>query len=625
MSSCCCVICILMQEMDERTAHDFRQPKMDRYINYHTHDEDYYQAKTRDSYLDRLLFKTLHVFVFSYNLLGIIRLNIKFTHLQNVVRKISACVMYHSWYMTVKFFLISLAGYIVNSNSYVRQLQLDKFNCSNLSAVMSNITTNSTTMPIALKVAAKQSNMHQLSPIEDFGLWVKMALLSAIDPAVGNILLSGNGATVMYGFYSVSFYIMLALFSTELCYKRIDFNYTRFVLCDTSYLKELYRRRQIHMSRLRNLAQDDYCSLLGLSIKKTVNQFPLDVCIELNLPAPTRPYIRLTTTTPANKNQPSNDISLVANENLMLFQPFVRSRHWLKLSRQVYMILILYHFSSIMLIWVAIVSSVNCRTKILDGICGSNLDWYLFELLTFLEIKYSMVVLSVAASHYCSYFFATIIELIVWIEELDQQLKLCQQLVTANSFDPLKTHSIELHSIHQIINSIKSRQEQSTFNLRIEHWLDQLATESLNEFNLIKRRILEHKLGDVDKYYNQFGGVRTVRERLKFNMASQSMRFRRLEAMANKLAFNRPTILRATYLNLNLFLDEFKATRYMMITILKRSSLIIFGFVLLVAITKTQFDPNYRTLRYLLIVSAVTINFYLVCAATINCKVSTRS
>lgn len=696
--------------------------------------DEYYRHANNDQRRWQILSRTLHLIVLGYNIFGMCRVNVKFLNIERQIRRITNCLVIHAWYMTIKFGFITAAMYILNAEVEANRIKLT--GCSTYNRIKyigssdhegrNTIANDSISSDNSVPADMNHQQHHHNGKIENFGTASTLSLLNLLELIVGNYLRAGNGTTLMYGIYSMSFWALLAIFPTQLYYVNIRFNVIRFNLNDIGCLKELYRRRRIHIDRLIDWSRNENFSLITLSVKKTINLRELRSgfvslhCYQATgeqLPGESQKavsYVNLdeedddddvesnqqTTNIPStivsspaaaagattdnprttswrndqnavtsavplrplkqvldvnHQNQPSYYVK-VANANLIMFHPYMRTRQWHRVSMLIYMCMIVYFFALLMFFFGSIAFNMTNRIKKLTVDCDPTMDllsnWTFHEALTFVETQYSLVVLSFASSFYCSYYFATILELSLWGEELDQQLKLSQLLIQMK--DSSLDDSQLPRAAHLVPPTIQLAKTPATNSyhpyphLPIHHWLNQWAhhqykddgepvnkitttttTSSSSSGNSGSRSKTQHwtgslpDIGNVDQYFNHFGGLKSARARMKFNMASQSVRLRRLEVMAERLASKRQTIMRATNLNLNLFLDELHATRRMMLIIIRRTSQLAFGFSMLFAATKSQFDTtHHRQVTVFLLVTLVTINFYLMCAASINSRVS---
>lgn len=324
-----------------------------------------------------------------------------------------------------------------------------------------------------------------------------------------------------------------------------------------------------------------------------------------------------------HRDQPSYNVK-VANENLKRFRPHVRSESWFKISMVVYPMFISYYFSMITVIIGAIYVYFTESLSQMNEKCALETEekidllsvWSYLDRLTFFETQYTVFALSFSSSFYCSYYFGTIIELHIWIQEIAQQLDLSRIVLELN---------------HAFPRSMQVQQARSSAGQQQEHQLPvgkaaySLTGDQINFPVAYDDLFAYHGLdrNSMDEFFNHFGGLRSVFAHTKHQLfSSQSERFKRRELIAMRLVSKRQTLLRATYINLNLFLDELHETRFMTQTILRRTTQIAFGFALMVSITRSQFASNTLYLTILLLATLAILNLYLVCAASINSSVS---
>lgn len=639
-----------------------------------------------------LLNQMLHIIVLVYTLFGLIRFKVIFIHrMRGLVRWVSLLTVCLSWYISIKFALLGMLLFLFNLELDKRKLTVVQFNCSLDQYEL--YLANSTRQPLVAPGRA-HSNGNQAS----------LALAWLLHFAGGPYRLLGNQATLIYGFFSFSLYIMLALFPVEHYYFAIGFNYIRFVLNDPSCLRDCYAKKQKHVDRLNNWSRNLNSSMITLSMKRATNQrdlrssyvyerllvhvrraaaaaamgaIPLlydandyrnddddDYDDDSNsnnvaqLPTAARrdqvsssssseasgqlrkqaesghlefgekeseklsaPVKSLRQTLAMNhSNEPSYCIK-VASANLKKFKPYVRGERWFKISMLVYPIFIFFYFILLMIVIGAIAVFFANTRRSMEFTCLSALrasgahaeaarlarvfaNWSLWDWLTCLEAKYSVFALSCASSFFCSYYFGTILELLVWIEEISQQLNLCR--VMTDLFEvrspPLSQRMLAASSSSSSSSAIsligkRKRQQQQQRRLSKQHDV----------------------IGDN---INPFGGLNSIWAHWRLRRSPQSERFRKYELMAIRLATKRQTIRRATYINLNIFLDELTDTRFMTTMILRRTTQIAFGFALMVSITRSQFETSTIYLSVLLLSSLAILNLYLICAAFINSSVS---
>lgn len=678
----------------------------------------------------------LHLIVLGYSLFGMIRFKVKFIHMVRLVNWISCFTIAHSWYITVKFALIAGIMYIFNLELESLAISFSQFNCSLLNdlqifnisllpRVDSSLGTpeaaegkdiervSSEAASGALATASElfhlpsklielrtghtsSAGYEQLTLSDYLTTHYPIMIARLLDLLGGPYKLLGNRATLMYGFFAIATFIMLAIFPIELLYLNVGFNYIRFVLSDTNCMRDLYIKKRKHLDRLNSWSRNQNSSLLTLSVKKIVNQRKLRCLKALYAPIgwkeslsgskkpPTigvsegldadrtnrlkvdneprlfeveladnyRPTGRFGRTeisiVQANlhstqsgsspdgsavgdhckhmkslirslsinqHDQPSYDVK-VANENLRRFKPHVRSESWFKISMVVYPIFISFYFSTLTVCLGAIYVIFTRALEEMNEKCSNRekIDllsiWSPLDRLTFYETQYSVFALSFASSFYCSYYFGTILELHIWIQEIAQQLELCRFVIELSLVIP-RLAQVEMANRHQL--AIISGQDK---------WQ---SAGQLERMSIVEHLARLHRLDsrNIDQCFNDFGGLRSAFAHAKHQLfASQSERLRQREIMAMKLLSKKQTLLRATYVNLNLFFDELHDTRFMTQTILRRTTQLAFGFALMVSITRSQFEFNYIYLTILLLATLAILNLYLVCAASINSSVS---
>lgn len=304
--------------------------------------------------------------------------------------------------------------------------------------------------------------------------------------------------------------------------------------------------------------------------------------------------------------QPSYNVR-IANENLTKFRPYVRSSTWHKCTIIIYTYSIIYTLISLLIIMVSINYYMHSRYKQMNNNCfvSRNLtinktnnyltfsNWTIWDNLTYFETQYAIVIISISASFYCSYYFGTLLDLLVWLSELLQQLHLCKLLLELTE---------DSARLVEIVNH-KSPGEEPII-------------EAITRYHNIEK--------SADDLFNEFGGVKSLLAYYKYSQRSQSYRLKVRELMALKLLSKKQTVLRASHLNLNSFFDEFNETREIISLILTRTTQIAMGFSLLVASTKaqSQFQSDLISLTVLLCTCLAILNLYFIFAALINHVVS---
>jgi len=602
--------------------------------------EEHYHDASEHGLTWVLVNEMLHLIVLGYTLFGMIRFKVKFIHMVKLVNIISFVTIFHSWYLTLKFALIATVMYFFCIELDRLKISFSDFNCS-LSG--DNVLTEA--LKLENRVANREAASELPSEIQgtsgdsftsDEATFIE--LLRAHYPLMlaeflnlfgGPLKLLGKRATLMYGFYSIAIFIMLAIFPIELYYQNVGFNFIRFVLNDINCMKDLYEKKRKHLDRLNNWSRNKNTSLLTLSTKKTISQHILrsTQVFEFSLrgrdqlysiessPAPNDRSCLGKIATPIKSlrhslstnhlDQPCYNV-VIANKNLKKFKPHVRSESWFKIAMVIYPIFIFFYFSTLIIVIGATLLFYIQNLKEINDTCTSQVDrtidlfsnWTFLDRLTFHETHYTVFALSCASSFYCSYYFGTIFELHVWLEEISQQLNLSRILLDLNG------HGYALRSA-------VPPSKDSPYRNYITREVDP-AFEGYYNF----------KDQDVDENYNQFGGLNGARSHIAFKFSPQSKRFKLREFMALKLVSKKQTVLRATYINLCLFFDELNDTRFMTKTILGRTTQIAFGFALMASITRSQFEYNYKYLTILLAACLAILNLYLICAASINSRIN---
>jgi len=716
----------------------------DKYKDSHYHDAN------EHGLVWALLNELLHLIVCVYTLYGMIQFNVRFIHATKLVKWISIIIVAHSWYLTAKFAFIAAIMYMFNKSlESMTDISLADYNCSlgNHKSVFANsaikksqsrimnsnssephqanstrLYYNPTTPQITIPHKDYLDNLvHLISTLPEILRNMDYPLLYSelLDIFGGPFKHLGNMGTLMYGFYSVAIYIMLAIFPIELMYRTVGFNFIRFVLSDISCMRDLYKRRHRHLERLTCWSRNQTDSDLTLGTKQTFNQRNLRshhfgefnrVAAQImaskdphqNSVSPTRnnPESSLEfarrqrrtlkhtrriggqllfrfrhkslddfriTNLPESTNllsqwsSESGQLSVVADpnflcpikplrsclavnhmdtptyqvriaiRNLKKFKPFVRSEAWFKLSMIVYPMFIFFYFAELILVIGTISIYFGSSLTEISRVCALQADpsidlwgnWSFLDSLLYFETQYTVFALSCASSFYCSYYFGTIMELFIWITELEQQLDLCRITIEISEYSQRRIGvfaALQPSSSKQQarINTLKAKTaEQLYLSFRRNCREDDNGKISSSRG---KKKDLEHM---VDKCYNDFGGIESYWFHYKLlQSSSQSRRLKALELMAINLLKKKQTLLRAAYINMNLFLDELNATRFMLNTILRRTTQIAFGFAILASVTRSQFKANYWHLTFLLGACLAILNLYLACAALINSRVS---
>lgn len=296
--------------------------------------------------------------------------------------------------------------------------------------------------------------------------------------------------------------------------------------------------------------------------------------------------------------QPSYNAK-IANQNLYkYFRPYVRSDCWHKISIILNTCSIVYFFLTQFIIMITINFFMHSNSNELNSRCSSNhqlnssnFGWTIWDKLVFAETQYAVIVISLSTSFYSSFYFGTLLELLIWSSELLQQLHLCK-LVLELTEDSAR--------IVELINLKAPGREPVIEAIVGYHNIEE------NVYNL----------------FNEFGGVKSLTDYYKFVQKPQSYRLKVREFMALKLLDKKQTVLRASHINLNMFFEEFNETREIISLILRRTTQIAMGYAFIVAITKSQFESGLMSLNILLCTCLSILNLYFICAALINHVVS---
>lgn len=283
---------------------------METLVGEHYKDGHYHDAKEH-GLAWAVLNELLHVIVFVYTLYGMINFRVKFIRMIWLVKWMSKIIIAHNWYLCAKFGLLAVLMYVYNVQLESKQVELASFNCSldNYSKVVSQVAPKTS----GHKSTLTASNGHNSSLISNnssnyddaihFALTHLEPLLEfpehiysidymphlnyVLDVYGGPFKLLGNRATLMYGFYSIAIFIMLAIFPIELmCFVNVGFNFTRFVLSDPRCMKDLYDKRKRHLCRLSSWSRNGASSLLTkgakmILIKRDLRSNYTDDCNQL--------------------------------------------------------------------------------------------------------------------------------------------------------------------------------------------------------------------------------------------------------------------------------------------------------------------------------------------------------
>lgn len=656
--------------------------KIEKSMKSHSNREHYYHNVNEHGMISRLLNGILHLIVLVYTLYGIVRFEAKFVHLKQVVRFISYTLISHNWYLTIKFGIIALVGYFLNLELSMRNLSWEQFNCtlSDYIGTFANTTIKGDDY-FSHVMKNFESMFNGFSPIP----WHHL-LATGYDCIGGPYRVLGNRATLMYGLYSMSNYIMLAIFPLELFSLKVAFNYTRFVLNDTSCIDKFLDDRQDYLEAISTWSRVSSDSHITHSINNTTSQRGLRCryvtdfsttgdtsdrrgivavtsksasekettsplqrlelalessslvklikrplkffkgrgCIKLDLggtairkkkhailnverylTAPSKSLLHCMATNPGD----GSDYKVkVANRNLMNFLPYVRGKEWFQYSMKLYSIFIFLSFTNVLIVISSI--SENFKTALfgMEDDCERRTrqttdlwsNWNFRDYLLYYETDYQIFALSCATSFYSSYYFGTIIELNIWMQELSQQLDLCERLVTITS-DASRVHYNPYDRIDQ---SDWLHYQESVQH--VLHDIDYLDNITIN----------------IDNLCNEFGGIKSMETLYAFKCSPSSVRNKILEIVSVRLLDKKQTVLRATYVNLQLFLSQFRATDCFTRIILGRTVRLTIGFATFASLTRSQLEASYMNLTFLLAVCLVILNMYLVGAASVNTSVS---
>lgn len=573
-------------------------------------DEQYHDTE-RHGFFWVLLNKLLHLIVLFYSLFGMIHFEVAFIKRGELVRLISFFLIAVSWYLTMKFGLIA---FLLQAFEFI--LLLNGLNVTYMNCSLSNF--NQAYITRGRELAEKgivELELYQVPKnLKPYWDYLSSNWISIIAPLVENYggpyKLLGNATILVFGFYAIAVYYMLAIWPIELFFvENVAFNYIRFVLNDPSCLKDFYQKRKnycdmldnwfnynlnsqyrhvaersVHQRYLRSdiladyqhLKPDNWLNLAKFSNEVTSRGKDAASESKSNL----SPSLRHTTLA-TNYNYENTYGARVANKNVRKFIPLVRSESGFKFSMISYPLFIFFYFTTLAIIigFVSMVLNVNLRK--LNQECIKRIDpsidlfsnWYLWDRIIFYEALYTVFCMSMASSFYCSYYFNTVLELNVWAKEILHQLELCQVIVELPFDDePLP---------------------------------------------------LTHDLDNVSQYFTKFGSIKSLWSYVRYISSSRSTRGKICKALcATNSAHSKQTILRATALNIRLFMDEHEETRFMTTTILKRTTSIAIGFTVLVALTSYQFKENIFYLDMLIGACLAILNLYYIFAALINTSVS---
>lgn len=226
-----------------------------------------------------MLNKMLHVIVFVYTLYGMIQFRVKFIRMNGLVAWLSRLIILHSFYLSAKFALIATLMYIYNYKLESRSVELSSFNCSlDNFPLLAGPFAEARGGPQQQPQQEPQPQPQPLLELLELPSYVYyfnyMPYLNRlIQDYGGPFKLLGNRATLMYGFYAIAVYIMLAIFPLELVYcVKVDFNFIRFVLSDPACMTELYSKRKRHLFRLCAWSRSQSDSLITQGAKMILIQ-----------------------------------------------------------------------------------------------------------------------------------------------------------------------------------------------------------------------------------------------------------------------------------------------------------------------------------------------------------------
>lgn len=619
--------------------------------------------------LDWILNTLLNCSVFVHSVYGMIDIK---TNRFRVPRALTYTFIAKDWYLVAKFMLVALILYFFSALVDMARLQTAAdFNCS-VSSLVDAYHSSAQRQRSASAGSSSQGNA-QLT------LW----FAPLAEPFGGPFKFMGNRATLIYCWYFIGLYSMFAIFPTELLYFHIPFNLIQFALNARRCLAHLRLKKKRHLSSINNWSRHDSTSILTLSMKKTFNRRHLRClagCEQLSSPQardlldgarlsqlglsatngkrlsrwrlsieqnfgrlanldlqPNKPVTSLRELLATNHREQQSYDMCVANRNVDHFLPFARTVSWYRSASKLYVALLIYFFLlSLSLDVFAIVYFWNGSSELYKQCSGSRglagaaslfemahaswLDWLLFA-----ETLYAALLIPIGCSFYCTYYFCTIFELLMWIGEVEQQLDLCRLVIELGDFIRLDVAALRpgCARYHYRLDERRMTRQQpvaldspdglmSGADYLANRRIGRLADELLAKYGLDAARLRHHT--------NPFGGYDCIRS--TFQGWSQSERLKLRGIMAIKLLTRKQTLLLATYLNFNLFLDEFKETKFMMKLILRRTTEYTFGFAVAIALTRSQFKSNYLNLTGLMGLCLGILNMYLVAAAIINTRVN---
>lgn len=209
-----------------------------------------------------------------------IQFRVKFIKMVQLVKWTSRLFIAHNWYLSIKFALLSALLYTFNLRLEQKSIEMSALNCSFSNYETLIATTSHDTMRNTDQrrlVTPANGSYYQLPPTKPDSLPLPLDYLpnlsDFLDTFGGPFRLLDNRATLLYGVYSIALYIMLAIFPLELmCFIDVGFNFIRFVLSDPSCMKDLYERRERHLSRLCSWSRNQADSRFTKGAKMILNQ-----------------------------------------------------------------------------------------------------------------------------------------------------------------------------------------------------------------------------------------------------------------------------------------------------------------------------------------------------------------
>lgn len=309
-------------------------------------------------------------------------------------------------------------------------------------------------------------------------------------------------------------------------------------------------------------------------------------------------------------------------DNIKFFKPYIRSEQWFKISLLQYPTFILQYTVTLAMLVVAnhwyLKSVVEEEVSVCTSEVATELrKLSLLDIILDLEQYYSVFAISLSSSFYTSYYLSTKIELYIWLLEIEQQVNVSRVIL----------------ELTNNCNQLLSRYH-SDFNLLLHEMYDYhsidygdryLTRHKKDESELNRKKSFISRNWIREKLCNEFGGLTSLVEYFKFRRQPYVLRLRCFELAGVELLGKRQTILRATYVNLNLFLHEMHDTRLMVTKIMRRTSVMCFAFAVVVSAARLQLATNTLNLKILFFSAMYVMNLYLISAAIINYKVSIAS